>query len=87
MPERGLFAWMPIETRLGPDDSWDEPVKVVQFDNEAEVSVSSHHSGANFSNSVASEDLFAEGLDDILLQGELMKFKPGLSMNFVSRYV
>ena len=41
----------------------------------------------NFSNSVASEDLFAEGLDDILMQGELMKFKPGLSVNFVSRYV
>ena len=41
----------------------------------------------NFSNSVASEDLFAEGLDDILLQGELLKFKPGLSVNFVSRYV
>ena len=40
-----------------------------------------------YSNSVASEDLFAEGLDDILLQGELMKFKPGLSVNFVSRYV
>ena len=38
-------------------------------------------------NSVASEDLFADGLDDILFQGELLKFKPGLSANFVGRYV
>lgn len=38
-------------------------------------------------NSVASEDLFAEGKDDILYEGELLKFKPGLSANFVSRYV
>ena len=34
-----------------------------------------------------SEDLFAEGVDDILYEGELMKFKPGFSQNFVSRYV
>ena len=51
------------------------------------ISQSSHKTAENFSNSVASEDLFAEGLDDILLQGELMKFKPGLSANFISRYV
>ena len=37
--------------------------------------------------SVASENLFADGLDDIIYQGELLKFKPGLSANFVSRYV
>lgn len=52
------------------------------------MTMSSHHSAEpEYSNSVASEDLFADGVDDILLQGELMKFKPGLSMNFVSRYV
>ena len=37
--------------------------------------------------SVASEDLFADGIDNILFQGELMKFKPGISSNFISRYV
>ena len=84
-----MFAWMPIEVIMGQEKTWDEPQKVVQFD-ELEADVSSHRSPEqieNFSNSVASEDLFAEGLDDILLQGELMKFKPGLSANFISRYV
>ena len=33
------------------------------------------------------EDLFATGVDDIIYEGELMKFKPGFSANFVSRYV
>lgn len=28
-----------------------------------------------------------KGVDDIMYEGELMKFKPGLSVNFVSRYV
>ena len=39
------------------------------------------------SNSVMSEDLFERGTDDIVYEGELMKFKPGLSANFISRYV
>ena len=33
------------------------------------------------------DDLFKSGYDDIVYEGELMKFKPGLSQNFVSRYV
>lgn len=37
--------------------------------------------------SCASEDLFASGKDDIVFEGELMKFKPGISANFVKRYV
>lgn len=37
--------------------------------------------------SVASEDLFAAGKDDIVFEGDLMKFKPGISANFVNRYV
>ena len=37
--------------------------------------------------SVVSEDLFKSGTDDIIYEGELMKFKPGLSANFIGRYV
>lgn len=77
---------MPIETRFAPSQEWEEPLKVVQFDGPEDVD-SGSSPRENFSNSVASEDLFAEGVDDILLQGELMKFKPGISANFISRYV
>ena len=37
--------------------------------------------------SIASDLLFVKGVDDIIYQGDLMKFKPGLSANFVTRYV
>ena len=37
--------------------------------------------------SISSELMFIKGFDDIVFEGELMKFKPGLSANFVSRYV
>jgi len=48
----------------------------------------SPNSNASFGKqSVASEDLFAAGKDDIVFEGDLMKFKPGLSANFVNRYV
>lgn len=36
---------------------------------------------------VLSVDLFKPGRDDVLLEGYLYKFKPGLSTNFVQRYV
>ena len=48
---------------------------------------SSMRSGLSNKESVASEDLFMQGKDDIVFEGELMKFKPGLSANFVGRYV
>ena len=38
-------------------------------------------------NTISSNDLFITGKDDMLFEGELMKFKPGLSANFISRYV
>lgn len=53
-----------------------------KFDDE-----SSSKRSPSIKESVGSEDLFKEGLDDIIMQGELMKFKPGLSANFISRYV
>ena len=37
--------------------------------------------------SVGSHELFTEGKDDIIFEGELMKFKPGLTLNFIPRYV
>ena len=37
--------------------------------------------------SVATENLFQKGIDDIIFEGELMKFKPGISANFMPRYV
>lgn len=36
---------------------------------------------------MASNQLFETGFDDIIFAGTLYKFKPGLSSNFVSRYV
>ena len=36
--------------------------------------------------SVQSHELFEEGKDDIVFEGELMKFKPGLTINFIPRY-
>ena len=37
--------------------------------------------------SVVSAELFQQGKDDIIYEGELMKFKPGLTVNFIPRYV
>lgn len=37
--------------------------------------------------SIISEHLFKSGKDDIILGAELYKFHPGISSNFVSRYV
>ena len=37
--------------------------------------------------SVASHDLFRHGKDNVVFEGLLYKFKPGLSSNFVQRYV
>ena len=42
---------------------------------------------SSYKESVISEELFQEGKDDIVYEGELMKFKPGLSANFILRYV
>ena len=48
-------------------------------------------SEANYGNfdahSVRSHELFEEGVDDIIYEGELYKFKPGLTVNFIPRYV
>ena len=37
--------------------------------------------------SIGSSEFFETGKDDILFEGELMKFKPGLTVNFIPRYV
>ena len=37
--------------------------------------------------SIGSSEFFETGKDDILYEGELMKFKPGLTVNFIPRYV
>ena len=85
---------MPTEMREGEDHKWElRPAfhsdvesmsngssKKVKFDD-----ASSQKSGRSVKESVASEDLFADGLDDIMYEGELMKFHPGLSANFISR--
>lgn len=41
----------------------------------------------SLNDSVRSGDLFTAGKDDIIMEGELMKFKPGISQNFIPRYV
>ena len=51
-------------------------------------SESSMSSASSFltSSSCHSDNLFEVGKDDIICEGELMKFKPGLTVNFVPRY-
>ena len=76
--EWALKPMLPDETSI--DES--EEIKKVKFEDSM-----SRLSCQSYKDSVISEDLFAEGVDDILYEGELMKFKPGFSQNFVSRYV
>lgn len=40
-----------------------------------------------YKDSVISEDLFKSGKDDIIYEGPIFKFKPGLTNNFIERYV
>ena len=71
-------------------ETQEDDKKVVKFDHldlSSQGDQHNNHSHVSLANSVASDDLFADGLDDILYQGELLKFKPGISANFVSRYV
>ena len=60
----------------------DEMKKHVQFDG----SINDKTSFKSGKNSVATCDLFTEA-DPILYEGDLMKFKPGISQNFLNRYV
>jgi len=96
----GLFGYVSIESFNGGEKAWEvEPSFEAEADDADQVSHLDDHNGkkvkfgdassqkSSIRNSVASEDLFAEGKDDILFQGELMKFKPGISANFVNRYV
>ena len=89
---------MPIEEIFGPEEDWelkpvfepeidysDEERKRVKFG--AMSGRSSRISHSSFKDSVATDDLFKSGVDDIIYEGELMKFKPGISANFVSRHV
>ena len=90
-PFDGMMGYTPYFELEAPEEEWDlkpielpehestdsEPFKRVKFD---EHSCRSAHT-------VNTEDLFKEGYDDIIYEGDLMKFKPGLSNNFVSRYV
>lgn len=40
----------------------------------------------NYKQEIAFKDLFLKGKDDIMLEGTLWKFKPGLTANFIERY-
>ena len=64
------------------DSEQDEVARKVKFFDEK----SSYRSDPSF-NSVVTQDLFRSGIDDIIYEGELHKFKPGLSCNFVARHV
>ena len=55
-------------------------------ESESESSMSSA-SSFNTDSSIDSNDLFEEEKDPVLVEGELMKFKPGLTVNFIPRYV
>jgi hypothetical protein len=52
-----------------------------------ERSPKSRSSSISSLNSVASKNLFTKGLDDVVLEGYVYKLKPGLSSNFVKRYM
>ena len=75
----------------GPEEEWElKPTVIPQVetldDELKKVKFDDNQSDKSFK-TVATEDLFAEGIDDILYEGDLMKFKPGISANFVNRYV
>ena len=97
-PNAGLFNMASVVEFAGYEKSWVlKPVFVeVPEPDEADLSDSEDRrvkfddyssQKSSMRDSVASEDLFLDGIDTILFEGELMKFKPGLSANFVSRYV
>ena len=73
----------PERDSIEDDDEIDEQKKV-KFDRLApeNQSVTRLSIGSYGKQSVASDDLFTTGVDDVLFEGELMKFKPGISQNF-----
>ena len=58
-----------------------------EFDSDLETETETTPSESSSGTSVLSADLFQTGKDDIILEGELYKFKPGISQNFIERYV
>ena len=56
----------------------------IEIDVEEITSSDSEESDAK---SACSDDFFTDNRDDLICWGELMKFKPGLTVNFISRYV
>lgn len=67
-----------------------EPLLEVNYLDEDEIfkqEIGSVRSLAPSVESVESVDLFCAGKDTILFEGPLHKFKPGISLNFIERYV
>ena len=76
---------MPSQTVYDQGKSWTlRPVFEDDVDehDDRKVKFDDASSQKSWKDSVASEDLFADDIDDIVFEGELMKFKPGLSANF-----
>ena len=69
-----------------PYDSDVEKIDKVTFKEPDRLSIG-HKSLKSLNESVLSDQLFQAGKDDIIMEGELMKFKPGITVNFIPRYV
>ena len=91
---------MPILEFVGLEEEYDlkptfqpsdcdafEPKRVKFFKIPDSPSLRSSLAASPSCHSVGTNNLFEPGVDDILYEGELMKFKPGISQNFVNRYV
>ena len=89
-----MIGYTPYFERFGTEEEWDtkpvllpEPESIDQEEEESKRVKFDDTSCGRSAHTCVTDDLFKSGYDDIVYEGELMKFKPGLSQNFVSRYV
>ena len=62
-------------------------IDITSSDSEEDHVADSEEDNLSVNLSNLSEEDFTENRDDLICWGELMKFKPGLTCNFISRYV
>ena len=62
-------------------------IDITSSDSEGDNIADSDEDNLSVNLSNISEEWFTDNRDDLICWGELMKFKPGLTCNFISRYV
>lgn len=78
-----VFGWISYEIQVAK--KFQQELEYIPFEEKSRQT--SHINDSNSDVSVMTQDLFKEGTDDIIFEGCLFKFKPGLSGNFIERYV